>query len=126
MRTLEEKKLINEAIHNDRLVDITTTGRKTGKKYRKEVRLRHVEGTVYLTNNPGPRDWAANLYTIPNFLYHFKESAEIEVMAVAVPIKEDEQKRKILTILLSKEDALDQLEARVAGSNLFRIDFPGQ
>ena len=88
----DKKELIIKAIYNDRLVDITTTGRKTGYKYRKEVRLRHIEGTVYLTNNPGTRDWAANLYTNPTFEYHFKESAEVNIMAKAIPIKEEAEK----------------------------------
>ena len=61
MRTPEEKLNIEKAIRNDRLVDITTTGRKSGNQYRKEVRLRQIDGQVYLTNNPGTRDWAANL-----------------------------------------------------------------
>ena len=124
MRTPKEKLNIEKAIRNDRLVDITTTGRKSGNQYRKEVRLRQIDGQVYLTNNPGTRDWAANLYAIPQFQYHFKESAEIDAIAVAKPVREESEKRQILYALLEKEGALDQLEARVAGSNLFKIDFP--
>ena len=86
--------------------------------------MRQIDGQVYLTNNPGTRDWAANLYAIPQFQYHFKESAEIDAIAVAKPVREESEKRQILYALLEKEGALDQLEARVAGSNLFKIDFP--
>ena len=126
MRTPQEQSALERAIISDRLVDITTTGRKSGNQYRKEVRLRQIDGQVYLTNNPGTRDWAANLYAIPQLQYHFKESAQIDVIAVAIPIKHEYEKRQILTALLEKEGALDQLEARVAGSNLFQIDFTNE
>ena len=42
-------------------------GRKSGKPHRKEVRLRQLDGQLYLSNNPGARDWAANLFANPEF-----------------------------------------------------------
>lgn len=48
------------ALDSDRLVDITTTGRKTGKQHRIEVALGHLDGQIYLSNSPGKRDRAAN------------------------------------------------------------------
>lgn len=111
-----------KAIETDRLVDITTTGRKSGKAHRKEVRLRHLDGQVYLSNNPGPRDWAANLFANPEFTYHLKESAQRDLRARASIVSDADEKRAILARILEKEDALDQLEARVAGSRLFRVE----
>ncbi len=113
---------IRNALENDRLVDITTTGRKTGKPRRKEVRLRQLDGQIYLSNNPGTRDWAANLLANPQFTYHLKQSAHIDLPARATPIRDPHEKRLILSRILEKENALDQLDARVAGSWLFRVD----
>lgn len=110
------------AIENDRLVDITTTGRKTGRAHRKEVRLRHVDGQLYLSNNPGTRDWAANLLANPEFTYHLKESAQVDLRVRATPVRDPGEKRALLAAILEKEDALGQLDARVAGSWLFRVD----
>ena len=113
---------IRLALDSDRLVDITTTGRKTGKQHRVEVGLRHLEGQIYLSNSPGRRDWAANLLAKPEFTYHLKQSAQIDVAAHATPVTDVVQKRKLLTDILAKEGHLDQLEARMEGSRLFQVD----
>ncbi len=111
-----------KALENDRLVDITTIGRRSGKPSRKEVRLRQLDGQPYLSNNPGARDWAANLFANPEFTYHLKESAQRDLRARATPVRDIDEKRALLTRILEKEDALEQVEARVAGSHLFRIE----
>ncbi|MCI0815922.1 MAG: nitroreductase family deazaflavin-dependent oxidoreductase [Chloroflexi bacterium] len=116
---------IRLALDSDRLVDITTTGRNTGKQHRIEVALRHLDGQIYLSNSPGPRDWAANLLAKPEFTYHLKQSAQIDVAARATPITDVDEKRKLLTDILAKEDHLDQLEARMEGSHLFRVEVLG-
>ncbi len=111
-----------QALETDRLVDITTTGRKSGKSHRKEVRLRHLDGRIYLSNNPGKRDWAANLFANPEFTYHLKQSVQQDLRARATLVRDVDEKRALLTRILEKEDALDTLDARVAGSHLFRIE----
>ena len=116
---------IRLALDSDRLVDITTTGRKTGKQHRIEVGLRHLDGQIYLSNSPGTRDWAANLLAKPEFTYHLKQSTQIDVAARATSITDVDRKRKLLTAILAKEDHLDQLEARMEGSRLFQVDVLG-
>ena len=111
-----------KALETDRLVEITTTGRKSGKPHRKEVRLRQLDGQPYLSNNPGPRDWAANLFANPEFTYHLKQSVERDLRVRATLVRDVDEKRALLTRILEKEDALDTVEARVAGSHLFRVD----
>jgi hypothetical protein len=118
--TLDEEVL--QALQSDRLIDITTTGRRSGGSHRKEVRLRQLDGQPYLSNNPGPRDWAANLFARPEFTYHLKESVQRDLRARATPVRDLAEKRALLTRILEKEDALDQVDARVAGSHLFRIE----
>ena len=111
-----------QALETDRLVDIITTGRKSGKPHRKEVRLRQLDGQLYLSNNPGARDWAANLFANPEFTYHLKQSVQRDLRVRATLVRDVDEKRALLTRILEKEDALDTVEARVAGSHLFRID----
>ncbi len=113
---------VRNALDNDRLVDITTTGRKTGNAHRKEVRLRCLDGQIYLSNNPGTRDWAANLIANPEFTYHLKQSVERDLRVRATPVRDSDEKRTILSRILEKEDGLDQLDTRVAGSWLFQVD----
>ena len=113
---------IRLALDSDSLVDITTIGRKTGRQHRIEVALRHLDGQIYLSNSPGTRDWAANLLAKPEFIYHLKQSTQIDLAVRATSVTEVNEKRALLTRILAKEDHLDQVEARVNGSHLFRVD----
>tara|TARA_B100000686_G_C16694637_1_gene919735 strand:- start:281 stop:661 length:381 start_codon:yes stop_codon:yes gene_type:complete len=117
------------AIQKDRLIDITTIGRRSGKSYRKEVLLRQLDGQPYLSHTAGPRDWAANLLANPSFTYHLKESINLDLPARATEITDTDQKRIIIKSLLEKEvseplveDALGQIDARVTGSHLFHVE----
>lgn len=112
---------VRQALENDRLIDITTTGRKSGKLHRKEVNLRQLDGQPYLSNSPGPRDWAANILANPVFTYHLKQSIQRDIPATATPVRDPAEKRALLTRILEKENALDQLEGRMERSHLFRV-----
>jgi deazaflavin-dependent oxidoreductase (nitroreductase family) len=112
---------VRQSIERDKLIDITTTGRRSGKMHRKEVNLRHLDGQAYLSNSPGKRDWAANLFANPEFTYHLKQSIKRDLSATARVVRDGEEKRDLLERILAKEGALDQLEARVEGSHLFFI-----
>ena len=116
---------IRLALDNDHLVDITTTGRKSGRLHRIEVALRHLDGQIYLSNVPGKRDWAANLLAKTEFTYHLKQSTQVDLAVRATSVTSVDKKRALLTKILAKEDHLDQVEARVSGSHLFRVDIKG-
>jgi hypothetical protein len=61
---------IQAALGNDNLVDISTTGRKTGKTRRFEIWSHYLDEQVHLTGKPAPRDWYANMIgnkVIPSF-----------------------------------------------------------
>jgi deazaflavin-dependent oxidoreductase (nitroreductase family) len=113
---------IRRALDLDSLVDITTIGRKSGRPHRVEVGLRHIDGQIYLSNSPGKRDWAANLLANPQFTYHLKHSDPMDLEARATPVTDPAEKRARLQTILTKENHLDRLEERMAGSHLFRVD----
>ena len=113
---------IRQALENDKLVDITTTGRKSGRQHTVEVGLRQIDGQLYLSNNPGTRDWAANLLANPECTYHLKQSVQQALKARATPILDETVRRNIFTTLLTTENRMEQLEARMARSHLFKID----
>ena len=52
---------VRRALENDLVIDITTTGRKTGRPRRKEIWFHNIDGHLYITGTPGRRDWYANL-----------------------------------------------------------------
>ena len=45
-----------QALKTDSLIDITTTGRKTGKPSRIEIAFHNFDGVLYITGLPGKRE----------------------------------------------------------------------
>ena len=58
---------IRRALARGHLIDITTTGRKTGEPRRLEMWFHNLDGRIYITGTPGRRDWYANLVAEPAF-----------------------------------------------------------
>ena len=117
---------VKEALERDNLVDITTTGRKSGRQHRVEVNLRYVDGRVYLSNLPAERrDWAANLYSNPDFTYHLKQSLKLDLSARATPVKDAETRRRVFERFLMREGILHELDERLRHSNLFLVELLG-
>jgi deazaflavin-dependent oxidoreductase (nitroreductase family) len=81
----------------DRLVDITTYGARTGEPRRIEIVFHRLDGRWYLTGLPGPRGWYANLRKNPRLVFHLKHGVVADVPATARPITEDGERRQVLT-----------------------------
>ena len=118
---MEER--IREALGRDRVIDITTTGRTSGQPRRIEMWFHNLDGRVYLTGLPGPRDWHANVLANPGLTIHFKERVIADLAGRATPITEPNERRAILSRILAKLDRSGDLEAWEAGSPLVRVDF---
>ncbi len=114
---------IQRALSADRVIDITTIGRKSGQPRRIETWFHNLDGRIYLTGTPGPRDWYANLVANPSFTFHLKESATADLPARARPIVEPGERRAVLARILAKLDRPGDQEAWVAGSPLVEVSF---
>ena len=114
----------------ERTVDITTTGRRSGAKRRIETWFYRVDGVVYLSGMPGRRGWAANLEAEPAFTFHLKNGVEADLPARASEVVDEAERRRILTALLDDLGSVSStprdLEAWVAGSPLFAVEFDDQ
>ena len=89
------EEAIRTALERDLVIDITTTGRKTGQPRRKEIWFHNVDGQLYITGSPGRRDWYANLLANPDFTFHLKRSVQADLPARATPIRDAAQRRDI-------------------------------
>lgn len=99
MVTDEQIKL---ALARDRVVDITTTGRKSGKPRRIEIWFHNLEGRLYLTGLPGRRSWYANLRARPQFTFHLKQSVQADLAARATPVLDRVRRQEVLSVILRK------------------------
>jgi hypothetical protein len=115
-----------------RTVDITTTGARSGLPRRIETWFYRFEGQIYLTGMPGKRDWHRNLLANPAFTFHLKHGVSADLAAIAIPVTDPEERRRVLT------EAVDDLNARrepnsdqplrtaeswIEGSPLVRVEF---
>ena len=113
---------IQQALQQDRLVDITAIGRKTGQPRKFEIMVRRLDGRLYILGQPVPKGWYANMRANPEITLHLKESVQVDLPAKASAILDETERRPILTALLQNEEMVDDLEAWIAGSPLIRID----
>ena len=80
-------------------VEITTTGRRSGKPRRIEIWSFYIDGKVLLMGFRGKHDWYANLLANPELTYHLKEGAHRDVSATARPVTDETERRRLLTRL---------------------------
>jgi deazaflavin-dependent oxidoreductase (nitroreductase family) len=118
---------IRRAIERGLTCDITTMGRKSGEPRRLEIWYFVVEGRVYITGTPGPRDWYANLLLDPRMTFHVKQGASADLPARAIPITDQAERRRIMGAVMrqnnwfaSQQSSLDDW---VAGSPLVEVRF---
>ncbi len=119
--------LIAPALVTDRVIDITTTGRRSGEARRIEIWFHNLNGKLYITGQPGrPRSWYANFLANPAFTFHLKESIQADLPARAIPILTVSERRSVLGGILAKLNAdlgesNRNLEEWVAGSPLVQV-----
>ncbi len=118
---------IQEALSKDRLVDITTTGRKTGEPRRIEIAFAYDGETLHLTGKPGRRGWHANLRANPRFVLHLKQSVQRDIPAVAHRIDDEAERRAYFTRLAQKWPIItDDIDKWVARSPLVRVELSAE
>ena len=113
---------IKKALKQDRVIDITTKGKKTGQPRRKEIWFHNLEGRLYITGTPGRRDWYANMLATPEFTFHLKRSAQADLPARAKPILGKAERRRILAVIFQKLGGERDLEAWTKGSPLVEVE----
>jgi deazaflavin-dependent oxidoreductase (nitroreductase family) len=119
----------------DRTVDITTTGRRSGEPRRIEIVFYRSGDSVYLSGIPAPRtrDWLANLAAHPNFTFHLKHGVVADLPAVAEVITDPAERRRLLAVFVDEFNDRNGpdgpwgravLDEWVEGSPLARVSFP--
>ncbi len=90
---------VRRALQRDRVIDITTKGRKSGLHHRIEIWFHIIDGRLFITGSPGRRSWVANLHADPAFTLHLKESVQADLPATALLVNDKARRRELLTKL---------------------------
>jgi deazaflavin-dependent oxidoreductase (nitroreductase family) len=88
----------------DRTIDITTTGRHSGRPRRIEIVFYRLDGDIYLSGIPAPttRDWLANLAAHPQFSFHLKHDVVADLPATATIIVDPAERRRVLAAFVEE------------------------
>ena len=92
------KDAIEAALERGHVIDITTTGRRTGKPRRVEIVFHNIDGRIYISGMPRreKRDWLVNLEADPRFTFHLKGRVKADLPAVARVIEDEDGRRAVL------------------------------
>lgn len=88
----------------DRTIDITTTGRRSGEPRRIEIVFYTLGDEIYLSGIPAPktRDWLANLAADPKFTFHLKHGVVADLPATATVIVDPTERRRVLSVFVEE------------------------
>ncbi|MHB8399414.1 MAG: nitroreductase family deazaflavin-dependent oxidoreductase [Candidatus Limnocylindrales bacterium] len=112
------------ALRQAQVIDITTTGRRTGEPRRIEIVFHVIGGHRYISGMVGRRRaWLANLEADPRFTVHLKRTVRADVPAVARPITDEEERRTVFREIVKVWTKQD-VETMVAGAPLIEMTFP--
>ena len=117
------KPEIGRALERGGIIDITTTGRKSGRPHRIEITFHNLNGKVYISGMPGRRDWLANLLANPEFVFHLKRRIKADLPARARLILQEAERRELLRAVTRSWGRERQLERFVERSPLVEVTF---
>jgi deazaflavin-dependent oxidoreductase (nitroreductase family) len=115
---------IRSALTRGHVIDITTTGRKSGEPRRIEIVFHNLGGRLYISGQPRPeeRAWLANLKANPHFTFHLKGPVSADLPATARVIDDEKERREVLAQIarIWKRDDVDRM---VRESPLIEVTF---
>src|SRR3977135_1681335 len=104
------------------VVDISTTGRKSGQERRLEIVMHNIDGRLYISGQPSRRrrSWLANLDANPKFTLHIKRGARADLAATAREITDQKERRQVLAEV-AKHWKRDDVDIMVEYSPLIEV-----
>jgi len=118
------KDAIDAALERGHTIDITTTGRRSGKPRRIEIVFHNIDGRIYISGTPytRKRKWLLNLEAEPHFTFHLKGKTRADLPASARVIDDEAERRAILPHI-ARAWGRDDLERMVRYSPLIEVKF---
>ncbi len=113
---------VRAALLNDRTIDITTIGRRSGRPRRLEIWFHNLEGRIYISGLPGRRGWYANLLTQPEFTLHLKQSTAADVPARARPVTGPAEREQVIRKIVDSVGRQDSLNDWLDHSPVIEVE----
>ena len=87
------------ALHHSQVIDLTTTGRRTGRPRRIEIFLHAEDGRLFISGMPRAdrtRDWIHNITADPHVVVHLKQSVSADIPLTARVISDPAERRPFI------------------------------
>jgi deazaflavin-dependent oxidoreductase (nitroreductase family) len=109
------------------VIDITTTGRRTGQPRRIEIVFHVIDGRIYISGMPRrePRAWLQNLRTDPRMTVHLKGAVRADLPATAREVTDEAERRSICDWIVAHAWHGQDVEAMVRYSPLIEVTVEG-
>lgn len=125
MSNYPDETIVRTALAHGHTIDITTTGRVSGRPHRTEIVFHNFDGHIYISGRPGRvRDWYRNLVTDPSFTFHLKGVVSADLPATAWPIEDEPRRRAVFEKIVTVWTSMDP-KHMLASSPLVEVTFPG-
>jgi deazaflavin-dependent oxidoreductase (nitroreductase family) len=118
---------IRAALFRSQVIDLTTTGRRTGRRRRIEIFLHETDGLLFITGMPRAdrtRDWIYNVAADPRVVVHLKQSVVADIPATARVITDPEQRQPLIEDAAQRWGRTD-IPAMLQHSPLIVLDVDG-
>jgi len=114
---------VRAALSRGGVIDITTTGRRSGEARRIEIVFHRIDGRIWISGRPSPRrrGWIANLEADPRLTVHLKGSDVAADLAATARIVDDPAERRRILERVAQAWRRTDLDAMVAMSPLIEV-----
>ena len=86
-------------LHHSQVIDLTTTGRRTGRPRKIEIFLHDHDGLLFISGMPRAdrtRDWIHNVRADPHVILHLKQSMTADIPATARVVTDQAERRPLI------------------------------
>ena len=104
---------VRSALEHSQVIDLTTTGRRSGQPRRIEIFLHHDDGQLFISGMPRAdrtRDWIHNIDADPHVVVHLKQSVVADLPAVARVVTDMDERRPFIEAAARRWGRVDSEE----------------
>jgi deazaflavin-dependent oxidoreductase (nitroreductase family) len=88
-----------KALHQSQVIDLTTTGRRSGQPRKIEIFLHDQDGRLFISGVPRAdrtRNWIHNITADPHVVVHLKQSVAADIPAIARVVTDPAERRPLM------------------------------
>jgi len=114
---------VSAALSRGGTIDITTTGRRTGRPRRIEIVFHRIDGRMWISGMPSPRkrSWVANLESDPRLTVHLKGPIAVADLRATARVVTNEPERRTILERVARAWRRPDLDRMVAQSPLIEV-----